>query len=134
MPRPRTRPQSEPTAFATWLGEELVKKRSNQNKMAVATGIARATVNAWFSVGRIPTPELCKAVAEYLHVPEEEVLIRAGHLSPDHPYEKPDIPGWLLDALNGLNEEDLRVVAGTARALREVRRRYPTDEDLQNAP
>ena len=98
--------------------------------MAVASGISRSTVNAWFTDSRVPSPELCKLIAEYFHIPLEEVLIHAGHLAADHAYEQPDIPGWLTAALEGLTEDDLRVVAATALGLREVRQRYPTDEDL----
>lgn len=131
MPRPRTRPDLPLTPFAEWLAGELLSRKSNQNKMAVATGIARTTVNAWFTKQQHPSPELCGLLAAYFHIPVEEVMVRAGHLPADYPVPEMDLPGFVLEALKGLSEDDLHVVAATARGLREVRARYPDDEALR---
>lgn len=89
--------------------------------LAAAIDSARQTVNAWFTEGRLPTTDLCKRIAKYLGLPEEEVLIRAGHLSPDHVYVQPEVPGWFTAAIEGLEDWELQVVARTAQGLREAR-------------
>lgn len=121
MPRPSQKPDVPMTEFAQWLSAELARRNSSQPKLAAAADIPRQTVNAWFNSWRIPGPDLCRKIAEYLHLPVEEVLIKAGHLPADHAYTQPDIPGWLTAALEGLEEWELRVVASTARGLREAR-------------
>lgn len=121
MARPRARPDYPKSGFAVWLDGELARRKRSRSMMAAAIGSARQTVNAWFTEGRMPTTELCGRVAKYLGVPEEEVLIRAGHLAEDHVYQQPDIPGWLTAALDGLEDWELQVVAATARGLREAR-------------
>lgn len=121
------------TPFAVWLDEELRKRHLTRPQLAAYTGAARQTINAWFVDERLPTPELCSRIATVLHVPPEEVLVRAGHLPADTVVAQPDVPGWLTAALVGLTEAELRVVATTARALREARQDLAADEALRAA-
>ena len=115
------------TLFSDWLGQELSRRGSNRAKLAAGIDSKPQTISAWFNEGRIPSPEFCRRVARYLHVPEESVLRIAGHLSADDAPEEPSLPAWLESLLTELDDFELHVVEDTARGLlrlREERARY----------
>lgn len=128
MARARRHPERPPSAFAEWLTAELTRRKLTRPQLAAYTGAASQTVNAWFTQDRLPSSDLCGKIAEVLHIPVEEVFIRAGHLAEDHVYQQPDMPGWLTAALEGLEDWELQVVAATARGLREARQDPSLDE------
>lgn len=84
------------TPFAEWLAEQLARRGSSRSKLAAGINSKPQTVSAWFNEGRIPSPDFCRRVAEYLHVPVEDVLRIAGHLPMAMAEEKApyDLPDW----------------------------------------
>ncbi len=68
------------TKFAEWIGQELERRGLNQSQLAARIGLGSSAVNGWFTKGAIPGPRTCVRLAEFLHLPPEDVLQRAGHL------------------------------------------------------
>jgi DNA-binding XRE family transcriptional regulator len=113
-----------PTAFASWLEEELAARRSSKSKLAAGIGHPYQTVSAWFNEDRIPQPRMCAKVARFLHLPVVEVMYRAGHIDeadayPDDSARDPR-PGWTM-LIADLSPDDQAVVRGFVQSLAEHR-------------
>lgn len=124
MARQKRATEARSTAFAAWLDAEIAAMVPPRTRSQLAAGIdsTRQTVNAWFTDGRTPTPELCRRIAKYLGKTEREVQLRAGHLAPGHDDPvAPELPSWFTKAIEGLEDWELQVVARTAQGLREAR-------------
>jgi len=119
------------TPFAEWLQAELRARGWNMSQLAAFAEIPYPTVYSWFNDGRRPGPDNCNRLAGALHMPETEVLIRAGRLSREPAEPGASLPGWLTQVLEQLNLEELRVVDATAHGLlrvREEREQYGAPE------
>ena len=129
------------TPFAEWLEGELRARSWSRSYLAATIDKRPQTIYTWFNDDTIPSPELCQALARVLHVAPELVLQKAGHLPPEAEVPEQPLPGWLIEVLEKLHPDDLRVVAATARGLLEVREekgqyeaQAPTDPEAPPAP
>lgn len=119
------------TAFSDWLAGELARRGSNRAKLAAGIESKSQTVAAWFNEGRIPSPEFCRKVARYLHVPEEDVLRLAGHLSGEVASDA-EMPDW-ASMLPSLTPKDAEFVGRLVADL--VRKPVnPAESPDQGAP
>jgi DNA-binding XRE family transcriptional regulator len=109
------------TPFAEWLESEMRTRRVNKSQLAAYIDSRPQTVGAWFTDDRLPSTDLCRRLADYLHEPYEAVLRRAGHLPAGPVEQAPSLPGWLSEVLDQLTERELRAVKASAVALLELR-------------
>lgn len=130
------------TPFAEWLQSEMDRRGVNKSQLAAYIGTKPSVVGAWFTEDRIPSTPMCARLASYLHLPEEAVLRRAGHLPPvpddDSSERQSPIPPWLITVFEPLTPHERDVVAKIAEEtahgllqLREARsapEAPPTDE------
>lgn len=76
-----------PQTFAKWLKEQLRLRgypdRGGQRKLAADSGVSSATVSRIFRADGLPDLRTLNALAEVLHVPYGEIVVRAGVLSQD---------------------------------------------------
>lgn len=80
--------------FVDWLLLELEKQDLSQSEFARRSGIARTHVSRVISRNRFPGFEFYKKTATAFNLPLEEVLRRAGELSPDYS-EDPELDGLM---------------------------------------
>lgn len=71
--------------FDEWLRDELNTRGMGVRELARASGLGSGTVSRILTGSRKPGPEFCQAIARALHLPEEEVLQRAGILTRPSP-------------------------------------------------
>jgi len=63
--------------------------RLNQTALALSIKVGQSTISKWLKGLSTPDPPNCRKLANFFNVPEQEVLIAAGHLSPN--------PGLIAD-------------------------------------
>lgn len=115
------------TRFADWLETEMRMRGINKSQLAAYLDTSGSTVGAWFNDDRLPSTAMCRELARVLHVPVEQVLQLAEHLS-EGPIPAQELPGWLTAVLEKLSLDELRVVDATARGLLRVREEPSTYE------
>ncbi|HXH56588.1 helix-turn-helix transcriptional regulator [Iamia sp.] len=67
---------SEP--FSAWLRRQLTRRDESQAEFARAIGKHPGVVSRWLQ-GKQPTPASLDLVADYFHVPHDDLLAMAGH-------------------------------------------------------
>lgn len=67
--------------FNLWLQTEMDKRGWSQTDLAQRGGISRSSVSMLFSRDRPPGPDVCRAIAAAMRIPEELVFRKAGLLS-----------------------------------------------------
>ncbi|MEU7046071.1 helix-turn-helix transcriptional regulator [Streptomyces varsoviensis] len=76
-----------PATFALWLKEQMRLRRypdrGGQARLAADAGISTATVSRLLRAEGLPDLRTLTALAEVLHKPLGEILVRAAVLSPD---------------------------------------------------
>lgn len=106
--------------FSDWLQRQLERRHLTQRALATYIGVSPPTVSKWVSGDFRPDPAQCHKVAAYFHMPEEEVLRAAGHLSAASvavaTEERPSYIHPDMDAM--LRELDWEVQAQVVAALR----------------
>jgi transcriptional regulator with XRE-family HTH domain len=85
--------------FALWLANQLDERNYSNNAFAKRIGVAQSSVSYWTTGHVIPNPDNCRRIADALGVPRDEVLRRAGWLSPQYAADL-DITADELQALN----------------------------------
>jgi len=71
-------------SVAQWLTTQFEKNpRINQTSLAISIGVAQSAVSNWLRGVSRPEAENCRKLAKYFGVPEQHVLVLAGHLSPN---------------------------------------------------
>ena len=90
----------------------------NQAQVAAALGTADSTISACVKEDRIPRPPMCQRLADYFHVPVEDVIRAAGHLPPlSEPAPEPELSrqarelAFLYDSLAPDDREVLTHIA-----------------------
>jgi len=69
--------------ISDWLKRELDSKQElNQTALAIHLGISQGAISSWLRGLYVPQPENCRKLARFFDIPEEEVLIIAGHRQP----------------------------------------------------
>jgi transcriptional regulator with XRE-family HTH domain len=69
--------------FPYWLNQRLLERGWNANKLAAEIDVVPSLVSRWMTATQTPSAESLKAIAEALQLSELEVLVAAGHLSPE---------------------------------------------------
>ena len=69
------------TNFGSWLMGELARKKMKQADLVRGVGLTSAGVSHMVTGRFTPSPETCKAIANFLQVSELEALRAAGHVS-----------------------------------------------------
>lgn len=67
-------------SFAIWLNAELSFRDMSMSDLARITGASFSSVSVWISRGVTPSPDTCKRIARALGIPDNEVLMAAGHI------------------------------------------------------
>jgi len=68
--------------FPKWLSQQLDKRQDlNQTGLALSLRVGPSTISNWLRGVSNPQPENCRKLARYFHIPEEDVLALAGHIS-----------------------------------------------------
>lgn len=67
--------------FSEYLRRILDRHQVRQGAAAKYVGVSDATMSRWLGDKSIPDPPQCRRIAEHFHIPEQEVLRAAGHLS-----------------------------------------------------
>lgn len=120
---------AELTRFAEWLEAELGKRGITKSQFArYEPVLPTQTVYSWFRDGRIPKPEQCRLIAQKLHLPFDEVLVKAGHFNATDMEAAPDsaLPEWSF-LISALTPGDLEVVERLVRSLAD-RPLHPREE------
>ena len=69
--------------FAAWLNDQLNSKpQLNQVALAISLGLSQSSVSNWLRGVYAPQPENCRKIARFFDIPEDDVLIVAGHRQP----------------------------------------------------
>ena len=69
--------------FSDWLQSELKRRPDlNQTALAIHLGLSQGTISSWLRGLYVPQPDNCHKLARFFDVPEDEVLIAAGHRQP----------------------------------------------------
>lgn len=92
------------------------------SQVAASIGTGDSTLSAWLhNPSRRPNTEMCQRLADYFHVPVEDVLRAAGHLPPlAEPAPEPDLTPRVLNlakVLQELSDDDFEAVDHIARGL-----------------
>lgn len=66
--------------FILWLKEEIKKRGWKQSDFAHKAGLAPSTVSMVFKLQKKPGVSFCKRAAQALHLPPDEILMRAGFI------------------------------------------------------
>jgi len=65
-----------------WLKTQFdLNPHINQTSLAIALHVGPSTISNWLRGVSKPQPENCRKLAHHFHVPEEDVLTLAGHIS-----------------------------------------------------
>lgn len=75
-------------SFSEWLLQEMEERGLTQAELARMSGTSRTSINNVILQIRNPGPSLCRAIADALNIPPEEVFMKAGILPQQ---QKPDI-------------------------------------------
>ena len=74
--------------FADWLNSELKRRpQLNQTALAIHIGLSQSTISSWLRGLYVPQPENCRKVARFFDIPEDDVLVVAGHHRPAMSFE-----------------------------------------------
>lgn len=66
--------------FANWLDSELKRRpQLNQTALAIHIGLSQSTISSWLRGLYVPQPDNCRKVARFFDIPEDDVLVVAGH-------------------------------------------------------
>jgi len=69
--------------FANWLNSELKRRpQLNQTALAINIGLSQSTISSWLRGLYVPQPENCRKIARFFDIPEDDVLVVAGHRQP----------------------------------------------------
>ena len=69
--------------FADWLNDQLNSKpQLNQVALAINLGLSQSSVSNWIRGLYVPQPENCRKIARFFDIPEDDVLVVAGHRQP----------------------------------------------------
>lgn len=66
-------------SFGEFLRRRMDELGTNSRQLGLAAGIRLGTISAWVTGKRVPSPEYCLVLAEYLALDTDEVLDRAGY-------------------------------------------------------
>ena len=69
-------------SFAIWLEAQLQEQGISQAELARRAGVTRGAINGILTGARGPGTDLAKGIARALKLPEDEVMIAAGLMSP----------------------------------------------------
>jgi len=69
------------TSFTSFLKEVMRRRKRKPSQLAADLGISHATVSRWISGEDIPNTSSCQKLADYSHVPVENVLSVVGHIT-----------------------------------------------------
>ena len=70
--------RTEPSTFADWLAEQLVERRDvTTMELATEVGVLDGDVEDWLAGRAMPNEDQCRAIANFLDVPADEVCRRA---------------------------------------------------------
>ena len=70
------------TSFASWLEEQLREQGISQAELARRAGVTRGAINNILQGERGPGVELAKGIARALKIPEDDVMVAAGLMTP----------------------------------------------------
>lgn len=71
--------RTEQTTFADWLAERLAERRDvTTMELAAQVGVLDGDVEDWLAGRSTPNEDACRAIANFLDVPPDEVCRRAG--------------------------------------------------------
>lgn len=109
--------------LADWLQQQFDDNpRLNQTGLALQLGIGQSTVSHWLTGVSIPSPQNCQKLARFFNIPEDDVLIIAGHRSPTiigdrdkHLRDRPSIyylgpRARLHELIDGLTEDQAKML------------------------
>lgn len=69
--------------FADWLSSEIKRKPElNQTALAIHIGLSQSTISSWLRGLYVPQPENCRKIARFFNIPDDDVLVVAGHRHP----------------------------------------------------
>ena len=86
-------PMSKKDVPIVSLLKELMRRRKVlPSHLAVAIGVSHASVSRWLSGRDIPSPSLCRKLAEYAGIPCDRVLTAANHMPPKNEVASADLP------------------------------------------
>jgi len=69
--------------IATWLKTQMKIRNLNPQGISHGIDVSHVTVGKWVKGIYTPNPENCRKLAHFFNIPDEQVLIIAGHLTPD---------------------------------------------------
>lgn len=67
--------------FSAWLQSEMDKRFLSQADLAREAGVTRAAINRVLTETRRPGTAVCRGIAKAFGLDEEDVMIRAGHMT-----------------------------------------------------
>lgn len=115
---------------STWLEAQIQHVDTNAYGISHVLGVTPRTVYKWLDGTHIPGPLNCRSLARFFGVPEQQVLILAGHVSanpgPSHNplpiYTVPDDPdlGVALRLFSALDKDERRRILAIMRILRDI--------------
>lgn len=76
--------------FPAWFQTQLNNRKTNAYGVSHLLDVVPATVYNWLKGENAPNPDNCREIARRFGVPEEDVMILAGHLSADA--NRPPVP------------------------------------------
>lgn len=101
--------------FLEWLQKQIDDRGWSQNELGKRSSISGSHVSMVMTKRRPVTFEFCKAVADALDMPPEQVLRRAGLLDPLLP--EVELEDEVINLLRGLSRSARHVVLKTLRLL-----------------
>ncbi len=81
---------TERSAFGKWLLQELEDRRWSMREFARQCEVSESTISRVVSGKRNPSSDLCRRMANVLHLPPERIFREAG-LLPRNPEDSPGI-------------------------------------------
>lgn len=69
--------------IATWLTLQLQHHDLNALRLSYAIGVSHVTIGKWLKGIYTPNSANCRKLARVFNIPEDDVLVIAGHRSPD---------------------------------------------------
>jgi len=93
--------------FAAWLKSKLKRRPElNQTALAIHIGLSQSTISSWLRGLYVPQPENCRKVARFFDIPEDDVLVVAGHRQPVIVSDNPS-RARTNDLIDNLTDEQL---------------------------
>lgn len=103
-------------SFGTWLSAVMRARGLRTAELARIMGVQGSTVSKW-RLGRFRPDSLsCRELADALHVPAQEVLVRAGHVDPATLDGGP-VREQLHDLVNMLEPDQLEPILAILRRM-----------------